>query len=231
MQRQLLKFKQVASTQDVLKKLIKNKNEVAVFAYRQTKGRGRHNREWFSPLGGLYLSILIFPEKHPDLIPLIAALSVIEALKGFHFNNLAIHWPNDVILNNKKICGILCERDGKALICGIGLNVNIRKFPPKISNATSLFMETGRIYNLENLLNLILKNFWFFYDILQNDRFKIKDAYQYISGIGESVEIKLSSRKVIRGIIHNVDEDWGLLVRTEDGLIKRIYHGDVVRLS
>ncbi|MEO0123022.1 MAG: biotin--[acetyl-CoA-carboxylase] ligase [candidate division WOR-3 bacterium] len=230
MHRELLKFKQVASTQDVLRRLIKNGKEIAVFAYRQTRGRGRHKREWFSPAGGLYLSVLVFPERHINSIPLISCLSVIETLKELNFNKVSIHWPNDVFLNNKKICGILCERIDNAIICGIGLNVNIKKFPSKLSNATSLYIETGKIYSLEKILKLCLTNFWKLYDSSQNGSFNIADAYKYISGVGESVVVKLSSREIIRGIIHNVDEDWSLIVRTNDGLIKRIYYGDVIRL-
>ena len=230
MQRELLKFKQVTSTQDVIRRLIKNKKEIAVFAYCQTKGRGRHKREWFSPAGGLYLSVLIFPERYINAIPLIACLTVIETLKNLNFNNLSIHWPNDVFLNTKKICGILCEKTDNAIICGIGLNVNIKKFPSRLSNATSLYIETGRIHSIEKILNLCLKHFWNFYETLQNDTFSITQAHQYISGLGEPVEVKLSSRETIKGIIHSVDEDWSLLVRTNDGMIKRIYYGDVIRL-
>ncbi len=230
MHKELLKFKQVASTQDVLRRLIKNRKEIAVFAYRQTKGRGRYKREWFSPAGGLYLSILVFPERHINSIPLISCLSVIETLKRLNFNKVSIHWPNDVFLNNKKICGILSERIDSAIICGIGLNVNIKNFPSKLSNATSLYIETGRIYSLEKILNLCLKNFWNFYDSLQNDTFNIADAYQYISGVGEPVVVKLSSKEIIKGIIHNVDEDWSLIVRTDNGVIKKIYYGDVIRV-
>ncbi len=230
MSRGLLRFKQVASTQDVLRRLIKNRKEIAVFAYRQTKGRGRHKREWFSPAGGLYLSVLVFPKKHMNALPLISCLTVIETLKGLNFHELSIHWPNDVFLNNKKVCGILCEMTNGAIICGIGLNVNIKKFPLRLSNATSLYIETGKIHSIEEILNLCLKNFWNLYDSLQNDTFSIAEAYQYISGVGEPVEIKLSSKETIRGIIHNVDEDWSLLVRTTDGMIKRIYYGDVIRL-
>lgn len=231
MVRKLLKFKQVTSTQDVLKRFIKNKKEIAVFAYTQTRGRGRQKRYWYSPSGGIYLSILMFPAKQINTIPLIAALSVIESLKEFNFTNLSIHWPNDVLLNNKKICGILCEKFDDAVICGIGLNVNVKKIPTKLPNATSLFIETGKIYNLDEILNRILQNFWMFYDNLQADKFKPTDIYHYVSGLGEPIEVKLSSKETIKGIIHNIDEDWTLLVRTEDGLIKKIYYGDVIRLS
>jgi len=231
MERVLLKFKQVTSTQDVLKRFVKNKKEIAVFAYGQTRGRGRQKRDWFSPSGGFYLSILMFPERYINTIPLIAALAVIECLRDLQFTNLSIHWPNDVVLNNRKICGILCERQDNAIICGIGLNVNIKKFPAKLSQATSLLLESGRFYKLDDLLNKILKRFWQFYERLQTNEFKFAEIYHYVSGLGEPVEVKLSSKETIKGIIHNIDEDWGLLVRTEDGLIRKIYYGDVIRLT
>lgn len=230
MMRGLLKFKRVTSTQDVLKRFVKNKNEIAVFAYTQTRGRGRQKRIWYSPSGGIYLSILMFPTKQINTIPLIAALSVIECLKEFNFTEVSIHWPNDVLLNNKKICGILCEKFHNAVICGIGLNVNVKKLPIKLPNATSLFIETRKIYNLDDILNKILKNFWMFYDRLQADKFRSADIYHYVSGLGEPIEVKLSSKETIKGIIHNIDEDWALLVRTEEGLIRKIYYGDVIRL-
>lgn len=231
MMRNLLKFKQVTSTQDVLKRFVKNKKEIAAFAYIQTRGRGRHKREWVSPPGGIYLSILMFPLRQINTIPLIAALAVIECLKDFNFENLSIHWPNDVRLNNKKVCGILCEKIDDAVICGIGLNANIKKFPVRLSNATSLFAETGKIYDLDKILDGILKIFWELYDKLQADKFKFAEIYHYVSGVGESVEVKLSSKETIKGIIHNIDEDWSLLLRTEDGFIRKIYYGDVIRLS
>lgn len=230
MVRELLKFKQVVSTQDILKRFVENKKELAVFSYRQRKGRGRYKREWFSPSGGLYLSVLLFPEREINNIPLIACLAVIESLKEMDFGNITIHWPNDIMLNNKKVCGILCERVNEAVICGIGLNVNIRRFPSRLTNATSLFIESHKVYNLEDLLHKILNKFWKLYDSLQKENLKITNIYHYVSGIGEPVEIKLSSKETIRGTIHNIDEDWSLLVRTEEGIIKRIYYGDVIRL-
>ncbi|MEO0184447.1 MAG: biotin--[acetyl-CoA-carboxylase] ligase [candidate division WOR-3 bacterium] len=231
MTREILKFKQVSSTQDVLRKFASKRRELAVFAYKQTQGRGRQKRNWFSPSGGLYLSILTFPEKHTNTIPLIAALAVIDSLKDLQFANLSIHWPNDIMLHNKKVCGILCETYCDTVICGIGLNVNIRKFPANLANATSLFLESGKVYKLEPLLKEILENFWRYYEKLQNDELKISEISHYISGIGEPVEVKLSSKKTIKGVVHNVDVDWALLVRTEDGFIRKIYYGDVIRLT
>ncbi|MGB9720800.1 MAG: biotin--[acetyl-CoA-carboxylase] ligase [bacterium] len=231
MTREVLKFKQVSSTQDVVRKFVDKRKEIAVFAHQQTRGRGRQKRNWFSPTGGLYLSILTFPEKHINTIPLIAALAVIDCLKDLHFSNLAIHWPNDVMLNYKKVCGILCETHDNTVICGIGLNVNIKKFPNNLTQATSLFLESGKIYKVETLLKNILENFWRYYERLQTDELKITEITHYVSGLGEPVEVKLSSKKTIKGVVHNIDEDWALLIRTEDGFIRKIYYGDVLRLT
>ncbi len=230
MARELLKFKKVASTQDILKKMVDNGREIAVSALSQTQGRGRQKRHWFSPPGGLYLSIMIFPEKHINTIPLITAFAVIETLKTLGFDNLAIHWPNDVLLNNRKVCGILCETHKNAVICGIGLNVNIKKMPAKLPNATSLFLETDKYYDLEELLQIVLDKFWKLYDRLQKNEFRQLEVSQYLCGIGEPVEVRLSSKETLKGIIHNIDEDWALLLRTEEGFIRKIFYGDVTRL-
>jgi BirA family biotin operon repressor/biotin-[acetyl-CoA-carboxylase] ligase len=229
--RELLKFNKVTSTQDVVKRFIKNNKELAVFALCQTKGRGRHKRVWFSPPGGLYLSILVYPKRRINTIPLIPCLAVIETLKEFGIGNLTIHWPNDVNINRKKVCGILCERVDDAIICGIGLNVNIKDFPSRLPDATSMYIESGVVYNLDEVLDHLLKNFWSFYDALQNDTFNLEYAFHYVDGIGEPVEVILSSKERLSGIIHNIDEDWGLLIRTEEGVMRKIYYGDVVRLS
>ncbi|MEO0141769.1 MAG: biotin--[acetyl-CoA-carboxylase] ligase [candidate division WOR-3 bacterium] len=227
---EILRFKRVASTQDIAKRLINRGKELAVFAQTQTQGRGRRQRVWFSPVGGLYLSVLFFPESAVAKIPLIAALSVITLLKNLGFKKLGILWPNDILLNKKKVCGILCERYKNSVVCGIGLNVNIKRFPAKLSNATSLFLESGKEYNIEEILQNLLYNIESFYCQLQRDVVKIEDIYHYFTGIGEMVEVSYSGG-VCKGTVFDIDEDWGLLLRDETGVIKKFYYGDIKRLK
>jgi len=184
---------------------------------------------WYSPVGGLYLSLLLFPHERFNSIALLASLTVIKTLEDLSFSKLSILWPNDVLLNNRKVCGVLCEQYKKAIICGIGLNANIKKFSPKIDNATSLLLESGQNYKIEELFESILKKFESLYAGHQKGMLKIKEIRNYITGIGEPVEI-LTQRGNVNGTVFDIDDDWALLLRDESGIIRKFYYGDVKKL-
>ncbi|WP_297634447.1 biotin--[acetyl-CoA-carboxylase] ligase [uncultured Clostridium sp.] len=135
----------------------------------QTAGSGRFNRNWVSPIGGIWNSIILTPEINPIEAPkitLIAAVAMHNTLKDFNILT-QIKWPNDLYLNGKKICGILttmnCDMDTiNYLIVGLGLNVNIPKEYFSHNNlfeATSLKSETGIEYNLADILGHFYNNF------------------------------------------------------------------------
>ena len=226
----VVRFRRVASTQDTAKRFVHKGRELAVTALSQDKGRGRQGRSWFSPHGGLYVSLLLFPKKRLTSIPLLASLGVIRTLEGLGFSKLLIHWPNDVLLKDRKVCGVVCERYQNAVICGIGLNVNIERFGPRIISATSLSVESGRNFDVDEILNHLLEQFNNLYDELQRRGLKIKEVLNYISGLGEAVEI-VTAKGTIKGTVYDIDDDWALLLRDESGLIKKFYYGDVRRLQ
>ena len=226
----VIRFRQVASTQDTAKRLAHKGSELAVMALSQNSGRGRQGRSWFSPRGGLYVSLLLFPKKNQTSIPLLASLSVIRALEEFGFSLLTIHWPNDVLLNERKVCGILCERYENKVICGIGLNVNIEHFGRGVHNATSMSMESGKHFELDEVLERFLEKFNVLYDELQDKGLKVKEVLNYISGLGEAVEV-VTAREVIKGTVYDIDDDWALLLRDESGMVRKYYYGDVRRLQ
>uniref|UniRef100_A0A7C4X816 biotin--[biotin carboxyl-carrier protein] ligase n=1 Tax=candidate division WOR-3 bacterium TaxID=2052148 RepID=A0A7C4X816_UNCW3 len=226
----IIRFKRVSSTQDVAKRLFDREEEVAIFALTQTRGRGRRQRAWFSPPGGLYLSVLLFPRIRFNTVPLIAALAVVKTLNGLGFKKAAILWPNDILLGSKKVCGILCERYKDGIVCGIGLNVNIKNFPKNLTNATSLLLESKKMYNLNKILDELLHHIEIFYRQSQNGRLKIGEIYNYLTGIGEMVEV-VHKDGIIRGTVFDIDDDWGLLLRDESGVIRKFYYGDIKRLK
>jgi BirA family biotin operon repressor/biotin-[acetyl-CoA-carboxylase] ligase len=230
MLRKVIKFERVTSTQDICRRLISRQEETAVFAYRQTRGRGRQSRVWFSPKGGLYLSLLLFPENQSNSIPLAAALAVIRVLQKLGINDIALHWPNDVLLGSRKVCGILCEQVRNAFICGIGLNVNNRKFDRGADNATSLARVSGKNYDIESILNELLRTFYPLYRETQQAGLDIKAVKPYLSGIGEMVEIKTRDGTV-KGTVFDIDSDWALLLADGSGMIRKFYYGDVRRLQ
>jgi BirA family biotin operon repressor/biotin-[acetyl-CoA-carboxylase] ligase len=226
----IIRFRRVASTQDTAKRFVHKGRELAVTALSQNKGRGRQGRSWFSPHGGLYVSLLLFPKERLTSIPLLASLSVIRTLEDFGFSKLLIHWPNDVLLKDRKVCGVVCERCQKAMICGIGLNVNIGHFGQRVINATSLSVESGRNFDVNEVLNRLLEQFNNLYDELKKRGLKIKEVLNYISGLGEVVEV-VTAKGTINGTVYDIDDDWALLLRDESGIIRKFYYGDVRRLQ
>jgi len=149
------KYKTLISTQDEARKLAPNSPEwTVVAAEEQSGGRGKPGSSWFSPLGGLYFSVILKPRKNPDDLSPITLL-VAKAVASVLPVKAEIKLPNDLLVNGKKICGILTEKTGEALIIGIGLNVNIDSFPSGL-NATSLKLETSRNWDLDTLLQAIL---------------------------------------------------------------------------
>ena len=227
--KKIFKFKEISSTQDTTKRFIHRNEEVAVSALCQKRGRGRQGRVWYSPVGGLYLSLLLFPKKRLTSIPLLASLTVIKTLEDLGFSKLSIHWPNDVLLNNRKVSGIVCEQFKNTIICGIGLNVNIERFSRRIENATSLKLESGRSFEIEDIIERVIDRFNPLYRELQHEGLKVKEVLNYISGIGESVEISFP-KGVIKGTVYDIDDDWALLLRDHSGIIRKFYYGDVRRL-
>jgi BirA family biotin operon repressor/biotin-[acetyl-CoA-carboxylase] ligase len=227
--KKIIRFKGVSSTQDTAKRFVHKHEELAVASFSQKRGRGRHGRVWFSPLGGLYVSLLLFPERRLTSIPLLASLSIIRTLEDFGFSKLAVLWPNDVLLNDKKVCGIICEQFKKAVICGIGLNVNTERFLQNVDHATSLKLETGRNFEIDTVLKKFVGRFNPLYRELQREGLKIKEVLHYISGIGESAQV-ITSQETITGTVYDIDDDWALLLRNHTGIIRKFYYGDVRRL-
>lgn len=227
--RDIFRFKDVSSTQDTAKRFVHRHQEIAVISERQRRGRGRHGRQWVSPKGGLYVSFTLFPSKRIGSIPLLAALTVVKLLEEYFFSRIAIHWPNDVFVNNKKICGVVCEQYKESIICGIGLNVNTECLPEHLGSATSMKIESGCSYDMEAIFAHVIDIFNHLYDELQGHGIKIEEALDYITGIGEVVEVK-TQNGTYRATICDVNDDWSLLVRDCNGMMRTLYYEDVRRL-
>lgn len=227
--KKIIKFKEVSSTQDTAKRFVHRKEELGIVAFSQKRGRGRQRRVWYSPSGGLYLSLILFPHVRLTSIPFLAALTIVKVLEDFGFSKLAILWPNDVLLSQRKICGILCEQYKKAVICGIGLNINIERFDLSLDSATSLKIESGEGHDIEAILEQIIRRFNPLYEELQKDGLKVKEVLNYLVGLGDPVEIHTATG-IVKGTVHDIDDDWALLLRDHAGVVKKFYYGDVRRL-
>ncbi|MGB9722178.1 MAG: biotin--[acetyl-CoA-carboxylase] ligase, partial [bacterium] len=136
---------EVDSTNEYAKNLLNDaKDGTVVLADIQTNGKGRLDRQWYSPEGGLYLSVILFTEK-PLLIPILAGVAICETFNNNYDILPGIKWPNDILLNGKKIGGVLVETVDTAVIVGIGINLNIVEFPEELKEiASSIFIETKK---------------------------------------------------------------------------------------
>ena len=211
-----------------------------IFAETQTGGRGRMGRKWSSPRRkGLWLSVLLRPPLTADectQITIAAAVALVISLKNISGVKPEIKWPNDILVNGKKISGILTEMSSepdhvKYVIVGIGVNVNQSSddIPANIrSNATSLKMVSGKIIDRSQLATDILHELDNCYKKVVTGKFvEIGETWSsYCSTLGKRVSIEIGSRKII-GCAEALDETGALLVRTQHGRIERIIGGDI----
>ncbi len=219
-----LEYKEVDSTQDVAFELLEDEkvDSCVVFSYKQRKGRGRKGAYWFSPYGGLWVSIG-FKNILPKNVYLASCVSVSNFLeKEFNIEN-KIKLPNDIVVNDKKICGILVESKKNLVVSGIGLNVNIKEFPEEIrDSATSIYILKNEEYDLKKVLLSFLEEF------LKNiSHFSFKNLFNYYiiktSIIGEKVKFDYMNKK-IEGKVLDINENFEILIENkgkfEIGIIK-----------
>ena len=235
-------FEETTSTNDVIEKLARDhvKEGFVVFAESQTKGRGRLGRKWISPARkGLWFSILLRPDLRPQEATQLTVASATALHRAIEINTglkAKIKWPNDILLNGKKVCGILTELSAeldrvKHIILGIGVDVNLTaaEFPADLRKlATSLKMETGKTISRADLAVEILHQLDADYARVCSGQFEaIADEWEEHCGtIGEPVTIQIGERR-IHGRAESLDDDGALLVRTEHGRLERVTGGDV----
>ncbi len=207
-----------------------------VIAEAQTKGKGRLSRQWISPRHkGLYFSVLLKPDMAPNdvaKLTLLAAVSVASAVRETTNLKALIKWPNDVLLNNKKICGILTEMNAEAdrinfIVLGIGINVTA-KGPMLPRGATSLFEEGAKEVSRLLLLKKLLFTLEQDYLLFKKHKFeKIVQQWQDFSAIlGNRVRI-ISHNEKLEGIAMGIDPDGALILRLDNGFQNKILSGDV----
>jgi BirA family biotin operon repressor/biotin-[acetyl-CoA-carboxylase] ligase len=203
----------------------------------QAKGRGRLGREWFSPkYKGVYASLILRPKILPNSTPvltLLTAVSICEAIKEADGLDVEIKWPNDTLINNKKLGGILTELNAEMdetrfVVIGIGLNVNNDK-RTLIPGATSLKEQKKEEISRISLLQGILRKLEANYIIFQKTGSGpiIEKWRDYGITLGKRVRITCKDEH-FEGEAIDIDTDGGLLVRRESGLIDKVMSGDVV---
>jgi len=213
----------------------------AVIADSQEKGKGRLGRRWESPEGvNIYTSIILRPDippaKAPQLV-LMAAVATAETIYRYSAKEPTIKWPNDILLNSKKVSGILTEMDSEAdkinfVILGIGVNLNMTKdmLPQGLRHAaTSLKEETGRDVSRIDFLSKLFLNIERWYETFLNSGFApVSEAWKgYFDMAGKAVSVIEMDRET-EGTAMTIDEDGYLLVRKKSGETAKFLSGDVV---
>ncbi|TYB95712.1 MAG: biotin--[acetyl-CoA-carboxylase] ligase [Kosmotoga sp.] len=206
-----------------------------VWSLKQNNGYGRFKRNWFSPQGGLWFSIIFKPWKIKDFsfYLRLSSVAIVETLAQFNAK-LMIKWPNDIIHNGKKVGGILTESlsDGRkinVIVVGIGINVN-NDIPEELhENALSLKDIINKKISLSYLLDKILKKMdqlYSQYSKPDNHRYLTRKWKKYLANkVGDEISIKLPSDEILSGRVSDISPSY-LTILTESKELKKIYAGE-----
>lgn len=209
-----------------------------VFAETQKKGRGRSRRQWVSPRGGIYFSLILRPNflimSEAPQITILIALGCLRGIKRATGLDCSVKWPNDIYLGSKKIGGILCEINAEMdrinfVVAGIGINVNSKDLP---SHATSLFLNLKKKLPRVKIAKIILEEIEVCYRRAECQGFSgLLDEWSRFCFLwGKRVKVKVANRH-IEGEAAGIDDKGYLLLRKDSGLIEKVSAGDVTKLT
>lgn len=202
-----------------------------VAAGEQTAGRGRvDGRDWRSAAGEGLLFTVVCRKQAVDApvssLPIRLALAVSKMLQRHHGLTARIKWPNDVLANGKKICGILCESTSEYVYCGVGLNIRQVSFPNNLrSPSTSLYLESGELVKPLDLLPLFLDELYALLSVVQLPMMVRSWLYRLDEEIS-LVEGDPASGKRVSGIVTGVGESGELRLLQKSGKIRSLFSGE-----
>ena len=213
---------------------------LTILADRQTAGRGRRGRPWASPAGvGLYTSVLLRPQQSPARLPLltlVAGLGVAEAIEEIAGVAARLKWPNDVLVEGRKVAGILAETasaDGEVGYVVIGIGINVNRAPQDLPQglvpvATSLALATGRPIPRGELAAALYNALDRWYLVFRQGRIEsiLAAGRERSATLGRPVDV-LADEEGWQGVAVDLDADGALLVREESGEIRRVIASDV----
>lgn len=214
---------------------------LCVVAREQTQGRGRQERVWVSPRdAGLYLTLLLRPQLDLAVWPLItlaAALAVAGALRDTCKLQVDIKWPNDLLLDERKLCGILAETvetaSGVACALGIGVNLTAESFPAELGERATSIASAGEVVDREALLARVLENFQRRYETLRSidgPAAVIRD-WTAASSFANNKQVRVDTgSEIFEGTTRGLEAHGALRVETFDKAIRIVRAGDVQSL-
>lgn len=239
----VLKFNVVPSTMDLAKTYAAQgyPEWTVILAMEQTGGRGRYGRSWFSPRGGLWFSVILRPKfevYYVSLIGFATAVAVVEAIRDLTQVEAFLKWPNDVLVNDKKVAGILVEATLLAdkiefVVVGVGVNTNIslEEAPKDLRDRICSLKEiTGREVQNGEMMKTILSKLSSLYPHIPERAHVIVNKWKkYSSTIGSLIRAKVRGREIYGRAI-DIDPLGRLLIKTGEGAVIRVDVGEVIHL-
>ena len=238
-------FEEIDSTQNFAQKIAlgKKENGTIIIAEKQTSGRGRLNRKWASPKGGMWFSLIIHPKfdvSNSTLVPIAGAVALAKSIKSILNIETSVKWPNDITLDGKKVAGMLVDASFQAnnieyLILGVGINFDIdaKKLEKRLMRSPNFYgVSSLRKKNDATPPKLLLNAFLLEFEktllqLTKGEKSKIvKEWTKRADNIGKKIVINTSNGK-ISGIAQGIDNDGALKVKTTKEM-KKIFAGDVV---
>lgn len=232
----ILIFPSVSSTMDIARQEALNKTPegTAIIAEQQTSGHGRLKRSWQTPEGNVAVSVILYPprEQMHSLI-MLAGLAVLNSIHATTRLVCCLKWPNDILIHNKKVCGILIETKTKLnildyAILGIGINVNMRlaEYPVLQPTATSLVDELGKPVSRVRLLRQLFIELDKLYFDMRSGKSLYPEWRKNLVTIGKAVQVQ-SDDIIYAGVAESVNKDGSLMLRLDDDSLIKITIGDV----
>ena len=236
-------YKEVMSTNTVAKFLAENnvENGCVILSEKQSKAKGRSGKSWESPLGGIWLSLIIKPKIDHSKIPMItlaAGVAVVKTLEKIGIENAEIKWPNDVMINDKKVCGILTEAITKFntienIIVGIGIDANfdVHTLPQELQEGTTtLGHELGHKVDENKVIKLLLEEIEKTVDLIYENGFEfiLKEWRKYSYSIGKIVEVKEPFNQTYDAYVLGISREGALVVEKIDGTLEKVISGECI---
>ena len=236
-------FKEVSSTNTLAKFLSMNdvENGTVIISEKQTQAKGRSGKQWESPLGGVWMSIILNPNVDHSKLPLITlatGVAVAKTLENIGVENPEIKWPNDIMINGKKVCGILTEAVAKFntienVIIGVGIdaNLDIEQFPEELqSGTTTLKKELGRDGNENLLIKTFLEEFEKISEQFSHEGYEdiLKEWRKRSYSIGKIVEVREPFNTYYDAYVLGISKEGALVVEKIDGTLEKVISGECI---
>ncbi|GAB6056059.1 biotin--[acetyl-CoA-carboxylase] ligase [Methanobacterium alkalithermotolerans] len=244
--REIHYFSEVDSTNNMAKKLAEKGAEegTMVIAETQSRGRGRRGKKWISPEGGIWMSTILRPHIPPADAPkltLMTGVAVAKTLKKEFGLDVGIKWPNDILIGNKKVCGILTEANAKFntvdyVVVGIGIDANVdtKIFPSEVVHlATSLKKELEEEIDRVKLVQSLSKIFEETYEEFKSGNFPdiLNDWRNLSTTIGSYVEVRKRLGKIVRGEAIGITNTGALILELDDNTLRKVISGECIHIE